>query len=279
MTTRSTTSIAAAGLFVLCAGGIRAQELPRATAQHGVFAFPDLSGTRLLAVPDLSQPAMLHTAFCTGGRRFSVRFESRQVEREGTQGRQSAYNFDNVAGSVFAIRQGAIGPGQEVAGVSCFLAGDSLLSSASWLPAKPSAGSNACGPDVRRRLASSRNRPVVHCWSIAGVPAGRRLVLGEFARQGKDALASLVLLDRGRTIFADYPAMFRGAGQDLWRVDDGGVLSPADFRVVFLLQRGDSYALGASWAGTEGQSLAAFVSDDANRFRRVIGDYWYQAPF
>jgi hypothetical protein len=74
----------------------------------------------------------------------------------------------------------------------------------------------------------------------------------EFARQDKDALASVVLIDRDRMIFADYPAVFRGEGQDLWRVDDVGVLSPKGFEVVFLLQRGTFYALGVNWHGDRG---------------------------
>ena len=168
--------------------------------------------------------------------------------------------------------------GAELVSMSCFLASDSLLSSATWLPGKPSGGSSECGPDVLRRLASSRSRPVVNCWTIAGLPAHRALVLAEFVRQDKDALASVVLIDRDRALLADYPATFKAEGQDLWRADDGGVLSPDGFRVVFLLQRGNAYVLGVSWAGSEGQSLAVFVSTDDHRFTRVIGDYWYQAP-
>ena len=241
--------------------------------QYGAFGFPDQSGTRLLAVSTLSEPAMLRTALCSGGRRFSVQFERRQAEREGHNGRQTPYNFDMLAGSVFKILQGKI-----EAGASCFLASDGLLSSATLLPAEPPAGSSECDPDDRLRLASSRRRQVVDCRPIASLPAERRLVLVEFARQDKDALASAVLIDRGRMIFADYPAVFRGEGKDLWRVDDGGVLSAAGFQVVFLLQRGSFYALGVDWSAGEGASLAVFVSDGGSHFTRAIADYWYRAP-
>ena len=36
-------------------------------------------------------------------------------------------------------------------------------------------------------------------------------------------IASVVALDSDHAFFADYPATFKGPGQDLWRVDDGGV--------------------------------------------------------
>jgi hypothetical protein len=270
---RTTKSFEAVWLLILFAGGIRGQEPPPATMQYGAFGFPDPSGTRLLTVSDLLQPAMLHTALCSDGRRFSVQFERRQAEREGHNGRQTPYNFDKLAGNVFTVLQGKI-----ETGASCFLASDPLLSSATLLPAELPAGSGECDPDVRRRLASSRSRQVVNCRLIARLPADRRLDLVEFARQDKDALASVVLIDRERMIFADYQAVFREEGEDLWRVDDVGVVSPKDFEIVFLLQRGTFYALGVRWHGTEGASLAVFVSNGDNRFTQVIKDYWYRAP-
>jgi len=103
--------------------------------------------------------------------------------------------------------------------------------------------------------------------------------LGEFERSGQNALASDVLLDRDRLLFADYPATFRADGQDLWRVDDGGKLSPAGFQVVFVAQDGQQYGLALSWAGTEGRSLAVFLlSGSGSALDRVIDDYWYHTP-
>jgi hypothetical protein len=87
-----------------------------------------------------------------------------------------------------------------------------------------------------------------------------------------------VFTDEARTIFADYPAEFRGEGEDLWRADDGGVLSPKGFQIVCALQRGSWYALGIAWAGPEGQSLSLWTSDGTERFTEIIRDYWYQAP-
>ena len=260
------------------ATGLQSQVLPGGTAGHGAFAFPDPSGRRLLVVSDLARPELLHEAACSDGRRFPVRFEGRQIEREGTNGRQSPEVFDKVAGSVFTVLRGIIGQGSQIGEVSCFLAGDALRSSATWLPVERSDGSRECSSDVRRQLASSHSRPIVNCWPLAALPGNRRIVVAEFARRDKDALAGVVLIDRDRTVFADYPATFTGEGQDLWRADDGGELSPDGFRIVFVLQRGHTYVLGVSWAGSEGQSLAVFVSNSGNRFTQVIGDYWYQAP-
>jgi hypothetical protein len=103
-------------------------------------------------------------------------------------------------------------------------------------------------------------------------------MLVEFERRGTTALASVVVTDGPRTIFADYPAEFRGAGQDLWRADDGGELSPEGWSVVCLLQRETGYALAIAWSGTEGDSLSLWASDGGDRFVQVVRDYWYRAP-
>jgi hypothetical protein len=113
---------------------------------------------------------------------------------------------------------------------------------------------------------------------MARLPADRSLILAEFAREDKNALASVVLIDRERMIFADYHAVHRGEGEDLWRIGDSGALDVDDFRVVFLVQRGSSYALGVAWAGEEGLNLSVFVSNGDDHFDKVIADYWYREP-
>jgi hypothetical protein len=241
--------------------------------QYGAFGFPDPAGARLLTVPDLSQPAALHTALCSGGRRFSVQFERRQAEVAGHNGRQYSGNFDELAGDVFTVLHD-----KAEESTSCFLASDALLSSATLLPIEPPGGYGGCSADVPRRLAASRSRQIVNCWPIAHLPAERQFVLVEFARQGKNALASLVLIDRDRLIFADYAAVFKEEGGDLWRVGDGGVLSAEGLEAVFLLQRGDFYALGINWSAEEGCALSVFVSNGGDRFTKVLADYWYREP-
>ena len=263
-------------LLAVLAGGMRGQETPASSLDYGGFAFPDLSGTRLLAHSDLPQPASFRTALCSDGHRYPVQFKSRQSERKDNNGRQTAYNFDNVAGNVFTVLEGKID--SETANTNCFLASDRLLLSGILLPVEgPPEQSTPCTPDMRHRISSGRNREVVNCWLI-GRPPAASLVLVEFARQGKNALASLVMADRNRMIFEDFPAVLRGQGPSLWRVDDDGVLSPQAFQIVFLLQRGTSYVLGMNWESAEGAALSVLVSNGEDRFTQVIQDYWYQAP-
>ncbi len=265
--------IGAMWLLITPAGRAQGQELPRAMMPLGAFAFADPSGGRLLAGAGLSQPEAFRTALCSGGRRFSVGFERRQFERDGHSRRALPQNFENLAGDVFAVSQGKI---EESA--SCFIASDALLSGATVFSASAPPKPSECDASIRTQLATSRNRQVVNCRTMASLPAGQSLVLAEFVRQDKDVLASIALVSREQVKFADYRAVYRGEGKDLWRASDMGTLDPGAFHLVFLLQREDFYALGIAWAAEEGLDLSVFLVNGEGQFRKVIGDYWYRAP-
>ena len=245
-------------------------DLPAATDSHGGFALPDRDGRRLVLTAGLPNPERLNTALCSGGHRISVRFSGPQAAREADTGRQTPDNFDNLAGSLFTLA-GRVDPA-----AVCFLASDSLLAGSIRLDIAAPDGSGACLE--RRRLAAVRQRQVSHCWPLARLGPRAHAALLEFERRGTHALASLVVVDGATTMFADYPAEFSGHGQDLWRVDDGGRLSPEGWKLVAAVQRGNSFALAVSWAGSEGQSLSLWTSGEGTQLTEIISDYWYQVP-
>lgn len=260
-------------LLIFLGGRECDSQLTPSTPDQGAFAFPDPSGTRLLVTADISQPERFKTALCGDAGRVTIQFEQRQQSSEGGTGRDTPENFDLLAGSIFRLVGGKLDSAE-----TCFLPSDSLMAAATVVPVQPRTASDQCGPDMRRQVASARGREVANCWPIVRLPADKHLVLVEFVRQGNDALAAVTLVDGARVIFADYAGTYRGDRQDVWRVDDGGVLSPDSFRIVFLLQRGDLFALGIDWSAGEGASLAVFISSSGNRFTQVAKDYWYRAP-
>ena len=251
-------------------GGAQVRDLPGATDGHGGFGLPDQRGGRLLQIPDLARPELLKAALCSGGRRLAVQFDRRQVQ-SANDGRQTGRNFDKLAGIVYTVLGNTVDPD-----AACFLPSEALLAGSVILSIGAPDGSGAC--PQRERFATLRDRPVVHCWPLARLTPEKQVALLEFERRGKDALASLVVVDGSRTMFADFPAEFRGAREDLWRVDDGGVLTPEGLQIVCALQRRGWYALGTVWQGAEGRVLSLWISEGSERFTKVINDYWYQAP-
>ena len=92
-------------------------------------------------------------------------------------------------------------------------------------------------------------------------------------------VGGLILQTAGGQIPIDFPAEYKGEGEDLWRVDDEGVFSPGSYVVPFVLRRGSSYVVPVEWRGSEGVSVSLFVSDgEMQPARQVLRDYWYRAP-
>ena len=236
------------------------------------FAFPNEQGTRLLATGDISKPETLRVALCSGNQQLSVEFERKQAEGRTSTVRQSPQNFANTGGAVFRIANGNVN-----AEATCVLADESFLAGAIVVPLTRAPRDARCSKADYPPIQSDRNRAVVGCWPIATGPSGLRANIIEFSRLLTHALATLVLLDGDRRLYVDYPAEFKGPGDDLWRADDGGEIHPEGFDVVFLLKRGSTYVLAVDWAGAEGNSLAVHVADGA-QFKEVLTDSWYRSP-
>jgi hypothetical protein len=237
------------------------------------FAFPNEQGTRLLATGEVTKPEALRIALCTGTRQVSVQFERKQAEGRDTTSRQAPQNFAQTAGSVFQIVSGTIS-----ADSTCLLTEEPFVSGATVVPLTRPAQTARCSKATYPQIQADKGRPVVGCWPIAESAAGIQIAVIEFSRHLTQALASLVVMDGERRLYVDYPATFKGPGDDLWRVDDGGNIHAEGFDVVFLLKRGKAYAVAIDWAAAEGDALSLHTAGDDGQFKEVISDSWYRSP-
>lgn len=237
------------------------------------FAFPNEQGTRLLVTSEIAKPEALSIALCSGSQRVAVQFERRQGEGRSTTSRQTPQNFTQTAGAVFRVTDGTVS-----ADATCVLADDSFLAGVTLVPLKRPSQNARCLTTMYPQFQADKNRAVVACWPIGESAAGNHIAVIEFSRYLTRALASLVVTDGERRMYVDYPATFKGPGDDLWRADDGGNIHAEGFEVVFLLKRGSTYVLAIDWAGAEGSALSLQVAEGGGQFQEVIGDSWYRSP-
>jgi len=257
---------------VLMIGALSRQDLPAVTASHGAFAFPNVGGTALIVLHDIPHAAELRTAICAG-RSLSIRFVRRQTVTGARADRESPREFDRLAGTVFQVLGRGVHPED-----TCFVAADSLLEDAELLPVRALLRPSACTRTERRRFVAVRDRSIRACWSVAAVrPLG---VIGvvEYVRVGRDALASLIVVTNERAIVIDFPATYRGEGEEMWRAGDGGELSPEGFSVPFIIRRGGTSFVAVDWGAEEGNSLSLYASEPGAPARQAISDYWYRGP-
>ena len=238
------------------------------------FAFPDEQGSRLLATSDIPNPTMLRVALCTGeAQPLAIEFDRPQGEGRASTGRQAPQNFTQTAGTVFRIARGKVGTGS-----TCLLTDQSFVDDATLIPLGRPPQNSRCSKGDYPRFQSDKGRPVLGCWPIAESATGTRVAVIEFSRHLTRALASVVVIDGDRRLYVDYPATFKGPGDDLWRADDGGNIHAEGFEVVFLLKRGTTYVLGIDWAGAEGSALSLNIGDNAGELKEVLSDSWYRSP-
>ena len=238
------------------------------------FAFPNEQGTQLLVTGEIAKPDALRIALCTGGQQLSVQFERRQPEGRNTTNRQAPQNFAQTAGAVFRIIGGKVSPE-----ATCVLAEESFLAGATVRAAEASVAGRALLR--KRRIRTSRRTKAARSSAAGQLPNRVRefsVAIIEFARRLTQALASLVVIDGERRMYVDYSAEFKGPGDDLWRVDDGGEIHAEGFEVVFLLKRGTTYVLAVDWAGAEGNALSVHTAEGGGQFKEVISDSWYRSP-
>ncbi len=219
-----------------------------AALRTGSFAYVHQDGRQLLAVDSLFPPAAVRWAICPGGVVLPVRHDGRQPGDAEDTGRQRADNLPHQAGERFVVAAGRATPD-----ASCYLTADSVLAAAVLAPV--ALAPTGCPPALTARLAEVEGRAVQGCWPRASVAPGGMVAMAQYVTVGREALAVLAVAD-GDTLRLDrYPATVERPGQDLWRVDDQGVLHPEEFRVLFAARRRGALVVAVSWMGAEGENL------------------------
>jgi hypothetical protein len=243
-------------------------------SRYGAFAFADSSGTRVLALAPLEHPERVHSLIVKPGHRFRVTYEATQGDSPRDTGRQTYWNFRNTAGQRFRIEGGTISPDD-----FGFLAMDSLASTGTMVRLQRDLRTcemSADFADIDPVLEKKLERRILRCWNLATYEDWGRIRLYEFAPKGKSYLASIILQEIGDTLIReDIPADAEDS-TEVWRVGDGGRISPEAFDILFVLHGDRETFLATSWDGEEGQDLDLFRSSaDGLTFELIASAYRY----
>ena len=247
-----------------------AQTALAAQPSHGSFGYVDSSGMELLSLDSLRSPAEIRAAICAGGGAVAIRYDRWQARGPLDNGRQDARNFANESGQIFRV-QGPRAPPN----ASCYLSPDSaLVANAVPVTVVPPGD---CSSDISARLAALGSREVLHCWHIADAAPRLTIVAVQYVTIDSNALARLAIVGDSTLVFEDLPAVSNKA-QGTWRVDDGGVFSPADFDFLFVAVMPYGFVIATDWTGAEGESCTLDVAPAVGVFRVLDESYRYRAP-
>ncbi|MCL6605468.1 MAG: hypothetical protein K6T94_21600 [Paenibacillus sp.] len=218
-----------------------------------IFGFSDKEGKYLLVTGqnegEEKVMASLNRAIGENGSVLAVKFVKWQKGSEQSNGRDTAQNFVNVPGYLFLLEEGSVVPNQ-----TYYLADQAefnLKSLLSIQPANENNGSAKVGEGVKAEITAAQQREIEQIWKLADISGKGELYLVQFVKQDKDMLFSFVLKEDKRLTFMNYPAVLQDE-YSVWRVDDGGKVSPEMFSILFAAETVKGMVLGINWWGAEG---------------------------
>ncbi|MFF2907300.1 hypothetical protein [Paenibacillus sp. NPDC057934] len=245
------------------------------------FGFADAEGKQILVTAQEEGQdkalSLLDRAIGNNGQVLTVNFVKWQPGSEDGTGREMAHNFAHLPGYLFTVEEESAFPD-----ATYYLTTEADFNAKSLLDVKPAnedlAHPPVVGEDVQKAIAAVRKREIQSIGKIADLSPDRELYVVQFVRQDKDMLFSLVLKEGESLAFMDYPAVAQDDDYSVWRVDDGGEVTPEMFSVLFAAQKADGVLLGINWWGAEGVNTF-FLDQHAATFKELDIQYGrYTSP-
>ncbi|HEY2491633.1 MAG TPA: hypothetical protein VGI33_01685 [Paenibacillus sp.] len=231
------------------------------------FAYTDKTGKRLLAFGN-SNPSQLTQAISSPGDLSAVKYMKHQTSRKDSNGRQTMWNFAQDEGDLFHLYRGKLkGNDSIILATKDAFQGHQFLQ---YTPLKQGSFSKS----VVSAIEKTKKRKIVK-QGLIGKATAIQIGLVEFERKSGKPLASIVMATKDGLIFEDLPG--NNDEQSTWRVDDGGVIEPSMFTILFVTQSESGYSLGFEWIGVEGHYLK-LIQQQADKFRTILEGSRYTAP-
>lgn len=218
-------------------------------ALDDLFGFANESGTKLIApIQEGSteeNAKRITKAVGENGKILSIKYEFIQNENEKNNRRDTAQNFDNLAGYLFTINTGTA-----TANETYYLMNESNLNLEALLPIT-SAMDTSVKETIQKEIENKKDRTIRQSFHLADIGENGELYLINFEKEGEDYLFSIVYKEGAHICFMDYPV----ASSDpysVWRVDDGGNISTNMFSILFAGRTENGLLLAMNWLGAEG---------------------------
>ncbi|RCX22688.1 hypothetical protein DFP94_101269 [Fontibacillus phaseoli] len=242
-----------------------------------LFGFANADGSQIIVTGQKSglESSLLEygNMIGEGGKTFEVRFVKWQKSSEQSNGRDTANNFANLEGYIFEVIDGKATPNETYYVVNeQDFDFESLLEITS--PAQTERATNAeleAEETLMENISLMRDHDVSQIWTLADVGSERKLYLVRFENKDKDRLFSIVLFNGEDFLYRDYPAVAKD-DNSVWRVDDGGEVSPDMFQLLLAAETEQGLLLGLSWWGAEGIN-SFFLLEDGENFEELDIEY------
>jgi hypothetical protein len=242
-----------------------------------IFGFADETGRYILVSPwggacIITSPGEITAALGDCGKVLPVKYIREQKAGTNDDARQTMYNFENTSGYLFEVIKGSAIPNN-----TYFLARNGSINEQSVVKIQ-STNASAVTSRIKDMIEKIKKRKIKNAWNLVRFDAGgpAMICLVEFQGDGVNLLASIVLVQHDKIAFKDYPAKLIGE-TEAWRADDGGVISPDMFSILFIARSKSGLLFGLCWAGPEGENETV-LTESGEKLKENGGWYRYWSP-
>lgn len=221
---------------------------------ENVFGIADESGKRLITLPGeapVEHPEEFDIAVGNNGEIAELAFAKQQAANDKDNGRQTMYNFDNMAGNIYEVKNGELVQNQ-----TYLLTKKATMDKNTLIGLQDTQDRSSQMPAYKKvdgatiqKVEAVKERKIVQSSLLAETAEGAKICLFVFERRAEDMLASIAYIKEDEIVFKDYPAVYNESGT--WRVDAGD--DPGWMEVMFLAQSDEGLLLGMSWGAPEGE--------------------------
>lgn len=228
---------------------------------HNIFGFAGIKGQQILVTglekDQEDRMVQLNKAIGTNGAVVSVKYLKWQPDnQELNNGRDLAINMANEAGYLFAVEEGAAEEDQ-----TYYLINDEQFDTGALLAIQDK-NEPVSDEQLLNQFATLHDRKIKQAWTLAEIEGMDGLYLVHFETVGDEHLFSLALKRGDQLIIKDYPATQKET-TSVWRVDDGGEISPDNFSMMFATNTSEGILLGLNWLGAEGINSLFLLEKDS----------------
>ncbi|MDR0330184.1 MAG: hypothetical protein LBH93_00530 [Chitinispirillales bacterium] len=244
----------------------------------GRFGFADGNGQRLIITGEGDMPR-ISAPVAVGNGKAGVELKSaarKQSATEDDDGRQTHYNFDNLQGTVYDVSKGTLGGGTYFISESAWFKKALTPLTSTRDTTKNGSPYKPVDAATIKRIEALKGKKAAQSELLGQTRTGAKICLVVFKREKNDMLASLVYVDKDKTISKDFPAEYDA--QSTWRVDDGGEFGRNAIDVVFLANTGERIILAFTWSGPEGENAYILREENGVFLETEFGGYRYWAP-
>lgn len=246
-----------------------------AELREGQFGFADTTGKRMITLDGEkhSNPsASYDLAIGDSGTVLKVRYQNAQQADSQDNGRATMYNFDHMAGKVYAVTEGTAKPNETY----FLISGENGIDDDDDFSVDSSGKGRTADDPLIQRIEAGKRRNIVKAEEVASIGEDGKLFLAEFEKQGNDRLASLIWQVGEELLFYDISAV--DDANFSWRVDDQGEIRASDFNVMYGATGQNGRILAVSWLGAEGENSFILAQEGSSLIDTEIRGGRYMAP-